>query len=252
MISPKKIKLAITSTVAAALICTSALAANVTTTASTNVRSGPGSDYPVITVMRSGMTVVELGSTNGWVKVSANGKTGYVSSDYLVDAGDSEVSNSASSSVKQDAITQPSAPSEDFVIPDSGSDIDSSAAKGEQIAEYAKQFLGCKYAYGANGPTSFDCSGLTQYVYANFGISLPRSSSSQYKSCPTIIPKSQLQPGDLMFFSSSVGGSSVGHVGIYIGDGLMIHAANSSRGVVTDSINSTYYTQHYVASGRYY
>ncbi len=247
MISPKKIKIAITSTIAAALICTSALAANVTSITSTNVRSGPGTDYSVITVMRSGMTVVDLGSSNGWTKVSANGKTGYVLSDYLVDAGNAEVTNSASSSTKQDTITQPSSSSSD-----SSSDTNSNASKGEQIAEYAKTFLGCKYSYGANGPTSFDCSGLTQYVYANFGISLPRSSSAQYTNCPTIISKSQLQPGDLLFFSSSVGGSSVGHVGIYLGDGVMIHAANSSRGVVTDSINSTYYTQHYVACGRYY
>ena len=78
--------------------------------------------------------------------------------------------------------------------------------------------LGDPYVWAGSGPDVFDCSGLTQYAYAAAGISLPHSSSMQ-STMGSYVPKDQLQPGDLIFFYSPVG-----HVGMYIGDGQMVHA----------------------------
>ena len=86
---------------------------------------------------------------------------------------------------------------------------------------YAKSKLGDEYVRGGNGPTIFDCSGLTQEAWKAAGLAIPRTSYQQYAALPHI-PLSQLQPGDLVFFFPSPGGP--GHVGIYVGDGELIHA----------------------------
>jgi cell wall-associated NlpC family hydrolase len=90
-------------------------------------------------------------------------------------------------------------------------------AHGDVVA-FARSRIGCPYVWAASGPRAFDCSGLAMWCYAKVGISLPHSSSAQYDSGPHI-SRSQLQPGDLVFF-----GSSIHHVGIYIGGGEMIEA----------------------------
>ncbi len=120
---------------------------------------------------------------------------------------------------------------------DSSSDSDSSndedtdqsskgQAKGEAVVEYAKKFLGVPYVYGGDGPKSFDCTGFTCYVYKHFGVSLPRSAQSQGYSDygVKITKKSDLMPGDLIFFNSQRDSDRSDHAGIYIGNGKYIHA----------------------------
>lgn len=104
--------------------------------------------------------------------------------------------------------------------------------KGQQIAAAARKYLGHRYVYGGTTPSGFDCSGFTQYVYRQFGVSLPRTSGAQ-RSAGKAVSRANIRPGDLLTFS--------GHVGIYVGDGVMVHAANPSRGVVTDNVFSGYY-----------
>ena len=88
---------------------------------------------------------------------------------------------------------------------------------------------------GAQGPNSFDCSGLTYYVYKNAaGIKLPRQSSAQGKF-GTTITKNNLKPGDLVFFSKK-DSKTISHVGIYIGNGEMIHAPNKKEPVKIESL----------------
>ncbi|UPK73401.1 NlpC/P60 family protein [Nocardioidaceae bacterium SCSIO 66511] len=111
---------------------------------------------------------------------------------------------------------------------DSGDDsTDTSDASGAaaKAIEFAKAQLGDPYVYGATGPDSWDCSGLTSGAYASAGISLPRSSSSQ-AGVGTPVSTSDMQPGDLVFYYSPIS-----HVGIYLGNGQLIHAPHSGASV---------------------
>ena len=100
---------------------------------------------------------------------------------------------------------------------------------------YAMAQVGDAYVYGASGPSAFDCSGLTSMAWAAAGVSLPHSSTAQYSSGPHIAT-SDLQPGDLVFYYSPIS-----HVGMYIGNGMIVHAANPSSGVTTAPLNSMPY-----------
>ncbi|KRL77481.1 C40 family peptidase [Secundilactobacillus paracollinoides] len=102
---------------------------------------------------------------------------------------------------------------------------------------YAKDELGKPYSYGGNGPSSFDCSGLTKYVYAKAADkTLPRTAQSQYDTY-THVSSSKLEKGDLAFFGGST--SSITHVGIYIGDGMMLDAQN--YGVISEAIHVSWW-----------
>ncbi len=189
-----------------------------------NVRSGRGSSYSTIGHLSYGQAVTVVNTSSYWYQIKYGSKYGFVGSKYL----------------------SSSKPSGGGNVSDETPTTDSS---NSSIVSYAKRFLGCSYVYGASGPNSFDCSGFTSYVYRHFGKSIPRSSSAQYAGCRKI-SKSSLRPGDLVFFTGHSGGS-VGHVAIYMGGGRIIHAANPRSGVCTTSLNSSYYTSHYVGAGRY-
>ncbi|MEO5710291.1 MAG: NlpC/P60 family protein [Nocardioidaceae bacterium] len=112
------------------------------------------------------------------------------------------------------------------------------AASGRAGAavRYALGQVGDAYVYGAAGPSAFDCSGLTMMAWAQAGVGLPHSSGAQLGSGPQI-SQSQLQPGDLVFYYSPVS-----HVGMYIGNGMIVHAANPGSGVTTAPVNSMPYS----------
>lgn len=98
-------------------------------------------------------------------------------------------------------------------------------ARAAQAVAFAHEALGSPYVWGATGPDSFDCSGLTQAAWRAAGVSLPRTTYTQINAGERI-PRSQLAPGDLVFFNSSIS-----HVGLYVGGGQMIHAPNPSAPV---------------------
>ncbi len=98
--------------------------------------------------------------------------------------------------------------------------------------QFALAQVGDSYVYGAAGPDAYDCSGLTMTAWAQAGVALPHSSSAQMGS-GTPVSLSALQPGDLVFYYSPVS-----HVGMYIGNGQLVHAANPSTGVQITSVNS--------------
>jgi peptidoglycan hydrolase-like protein with peptidoglycan-binding domain len=123
------------------------------------------------------------------------------------------------------------------------SDVSQQSAEGQEkcdaLIEYAKQFLGKPYVLGAEGPNSFDCSGLTWYVYKNFGVTLPRHAREQgYGDYGVkITSKSKLMKGDLVFFNSIRSDSDLcDHVGIYIGDNNIIQSPNTGSHVKISSI----------------
>ncbi|HZD74239.1 MAG TPA: NlpC/P60 family protein [Actinomycetota bacterium] len=111
----------------------------------------------------------------------------------------------------------------------------SSAA--EQAIAFAKAQLGEPYQWGATGPDSWDCSGLTMMAYQSAGVSIPRTSREQWTFGTHIDSMADLLPGDLVFFASGSDPSTIHHVGLYIGDGEMIHAPHTGDVVSIDSIN---------------
>ena len=114
---------------------------------------------------------------------------------------------------------------------------DASAASVEEFKEIATQYIGVPYVYGGTSTSGFDCSGYTRYVMEQLGVSLPRTSASMYQE-GTAVDKSDLQPGDLVFFNTS--GKGVSHVGIFLGDGNFIHS-QTGKGVSITSINDKWY-----------
>lgn len=110
---------------------------------------------------------------------------------------------------------------------------------------YGLSQVGDRYVAAAAGPSSFDCSGLTMSAWRQGGVSLPHYSYSQYQKANKI-PLSQAQPGDLVFYF----GGSVHHVGLYIGNGKMVHAANPRDGVVVTNVLGPWYAQHFTGIGR--
>lgn len=102
------------------------------------------------------------------------------------------------------------------------------------IVDYALGFLGYDYVYGGSTPAGFDCSGFMQYIFNNFGISISRGATSQSYNGYSVSPEN-IAPGDMIFFSEYYD-DEVTHVGLYIGGGQFIHAANPSQGVIISSV----------------
>lgn len=119
---------------------------------------------------------------------------------------------------------------------------------GKQIVDYAKQYLGVIYKWGGDSPKGFDCSGFTKYIYKLFGVNLEHSASSQFNS-GEVISKADLEPGDLVFFTTYKKGPS--HVGIYIGANQFIHASSGNKKVIITSLDSSYYLKRYLGARRY-
>ncbi|MDP4087631.1 MAG: C40 family peptidase [Bacillota bacterium] len=114
------------------------------------------------------------------------------------------------------------------------------------VVQYAFQFLGKPYVYGGTGPKAFDCSGFTSYVYHHFGVELPRTAADQ-SSVGAAVSKSELRPGDLLFFNTR---GYISHAALYIGDGQFIHAANEQSGVTISNLSTGYYEKTYVGARR--
>ena len=116
-----------------------------------------------------------------------------------------------------------------------------SSTLGGQAVAIAEQYLGVPYVWGGASPAGFDCSGLVMYVYGQLGVSLPHFAAGQYSAGPHV-PESDLQPGDLVFFYG------LGHVGIYVGGGMFIHAPHTGTVVSFASLAS--YQSVYVGATR--
>ena len=187
-----------------------------------NTTSNVLAQYPERTIM----TVI--GINNGWYKVRHDGHTGYIRSDLMEIICGQRAASASASSPARISITSP-APSPNLTV-------------GQQIAEFALEFLGVRYVWGGTSPSGFDCSGLVAYVYREFGVSVTRTASGQFRDNGVHIAKEDLYPGDLVFFSSN-GGRSVTHVGIYVGESEFVHASQSGVGVVISRLDSAYYTR---------
>ncbi|MEO3783331.1 NlpC/P60 family protein [Actinocorallia sp. B10E7] len=127
-----------------------------------------------------------------------------------------------------------------------GGDYTGPATGSAKIAlEYAYKQLGKPYVYGGEGPNGFDCSGLTMRAWGAAGVSLPHNAAAQYSvTASKRVSYANLQPGDLVFFSG------LGHMGMYVGGGKMIHAPRTGRNIEIVSISDGYYRGRFVGAGR--
>ena len=212
-----------------------------------NVRSAASQEASVVTQLSINTQVTVISEQNGWAEVTFNGGNGYIASN-LLSATISQTSRGSSTprtgiTDTTDKQTDNSSTNNNQESNDSSSNV-STSSKGADVLAYAMQFVGYPYVYGGSSTSGFDCSGFTQYVYKHFGVTLNRTAAAQ-SSNGTAVSRSNLQPGDLVMF-----GSPINHVGIYAGGGRIVHAANPSRGVTTDTINSGYYNTNYVCARR--
>lgn len=192
-----------------------------------NIRESADSNSDVIISLPENTEVTILGEENDFYKITSEKvKEGYVAkrlvSDTQITSRSSEI---RSSDIEENIID------EQEVV---------SNSSGQEIADFAKQYLGYDYVYGGTNPSNgFDCSGYTYYVYSNNGIDISRNLSAQ-ASLGEEVDEDNIEIGDLIIFMDE-GMNGVGHSGIYIGNNQFIHAANPKRGVVTDSMSNDYY-----------
>lgn len=118
---------------------------------------------------------------------------------------------------------------------------------GQKLIDTAAEYLGVPYVWGGTSPSGFDCSGFVQYVCKQNGISIKRVADDQLHSSGTYVSKKDLQAGDLVFFGS---GDYATHVGMYVGDGMMIHAPSTGKSIMYTSIESDYYSSRYIGAKR--
>lgn len=226
-----------------------------------NVRSKADKSSEAITQVTINTAVEVISEEGGWSHIKVNGIEGYIATNLLSSTKQSSSrSMTTSRTDNSDEVTTSESQStgtatdntSNSKVETTSSDTSSSAtsstnassSKGSEIVSYAMSFIGKPYKYGGSSPSGFDCSGFTSYVYKQYGITLNRTAASQAQN-GTKVSRSDLQLGDLIMFCSPIN-----HVGIYIGGGKIVHAANPSRGVTTDTILSGYYNTNYNCARR--
>jgi len=190
---------------------------------SVRMRAAASMSAPIVAELSYGNVLNIVGRTGDWAAAICNGHAGYIYGQFVklgtLNLGGTVGAVGGSSTA---------------VTPNLGG---SSLEKGQQIAQFAVQFVGCPYSWGGKDPSGFDCSGLVYYVYQQFGITLNRVAQEQAQNGVHVDP-SELQPGDILCFYS--GSSYIGHSGIYIGFGMFVHAQNSVTGVVITELAGHY------------
>lgn len=185
-----------------------------------NLRQEPSTDGAVITKFSKNTKLTRIGIGDGWSKVkTSSGQVGYVSSQYLTRNAPYTPSSSTSSSSS------------------SGSGATYAGNIGI-VVDAAYRALGVDYVYGGSSMSGFDCSGFTSWAYRQAGINISRASTA-YFSVGVSVSYSQMQPGDIICIDhrSSDGISSITHVGLYVGNDIMIHASSSHDAVVKRSVS---------------
>lgn len=182
-----------------------------------HLRSYPSTDSRIIETMGKEPIYI-LGSNQDWYRVRSGQEEGWIKKEFI--------------SISEEAF------------------IPYSKVIGEEVVDYGKQFIGTPYVWGGNDLRhGVDCSGLTQQLYRDFDIRLSRVSYMQAGDGMQI-PKSQLRPGDLVFFDTTgTNSGKISHVGIYVGDGKFLHA-DCTKGVTISNLSNSYYVKSYVTGSR--
>ena len=214
-----------------------------------NLRSGPSTSHSICAVSAAGDKCYIIGLNEGWFKVIYKEKICYIRSDFVTLTEFPYENRDSSNTPKyfrrgSSLGTVPSAS-----VPSSTSASASPSVSGMQILQEAQKYLGCPYLAGGSSPSGFDCSGFVYYVLKQVGLSPYRTPSSQYQQ-GTAVEKANLQPGDIVFFSSN-SGQSLTHAGIYAGNGTFIHAPNSRSVVSYSDLTSGYWANTYFGARRF-
>jgi cell wall-associated NlpC family hydrolase len=223
-----------------------------------NIRTAPSTDARRITIVDRWTKVQVLGRQGDWSRIRLqSGTIGWVLSQYLSPTKPPQTRNEvakrttnqnatrtarASASRQAKTKSQPTASK-----PPTTADASAVADGQPAVVRRALGYLGTRYRYGASGARGFDCSGFTSYIYRQHGISLPHNSAAQYRVGKPV-SRSELRPGDLVFFRTR--GNRISHVGIYIGNGKFVHASSARGRVRVDTLSSGYYHQRYVGARR--
>ncbi|MBU6335386.1 MAG: SH3 domain-containing protein [Chloroflexi bacterium] len=210
-----------------------------------NLRKGPDTRYEKVGVVTADTPVDLIGKHKDWLRVGlADGTRAWVFRDLV--------------NVSDHVVRRVPASREFPALPMSAGRMGASpglsriAASGD-VASYAVQFVGYRYVWGGTSPSrGFDCSGLMQYVYRQFGVGIPRLAASQFSTSvgASVGAMGNLAPGDLMFFVNTDGRRGISHVAMYIGDGRMVHAMSPRYGVQVSGIWNDYWTARYVGGIR--
>lgn len=205
------------------------------------VRTEPTTESSVLGMVPEGEELLVLEETEGWVKVDVEEGTGWVSTDYVLlhsefvqaESREEEEARLAKEAEERrkarEAAAARAAQNNAAAGTAAETPVNYSVGEGSEmgvsVAEYALQFVGNPYVYGGTSLTNgADCSGFVMSVYANFGVSLPHSSSADRSQGYAVDGLENAQPGDLICYS--------GHVALYIGDGQIVHASNSRTGII--------------------
>ena len=240
------------------------IATGIVTGTVVNVRSRPTTSSAVIAQYRKNTKVEIFEKSGNWYRVSiGEDRYGWMSADWVKEtvSRGSQADRTVADNKDGNADKAGDAQQTGDVPTGTEEPADGDAAQSEDkvdrqaLVEYAKKFLGVKYEWGEESPkTGFDCSGFVWYVYDKFGISITRQSSSQAQGGRKI-SKSELKPGDLVFFDTNDKNgklNDISHVGIYIGDGKFIHASTyEHKKIVIESLSSSYYSKRYMCARDY-
>ena len=215
-----------------------------------NVRSEATTDSSRIGYVESGEKVVVSENLGDWLKVVYSGdKEGYISADYVRLGEEFTYARTIEedNAIKEEEARQLARETEDIATAEENLtyvDVSGTSATyttnsdlRTSIVNNAMQYLGNRYVSGGSSLAGgTDCSGFTSLLYAQYGYALSRTPQGQYTSNGRSVSYEQAQPGDIVCYSSN--GSTCTHVGIYIGNGQIIHSSTPSRGVITANITS--------------
>lgn len=208
-----------------------------------NVRSGPTTEERRIGYLDNGEKAKLLEDCGEWLRIEyAEGKEGYVAAEYVTVSEEflyaktleeerAEIAAREAQEARQQE-TEEAAPEMITNVTPPATTYTSNEELRKAIVDYALQYVGNKYVSGGSSlETGTDCSGFTCFVLAEFGYTISRTPQGQYENVGRSIDMSEIQPGDIICFSSN-GGASCTHVAFYIGDGQIVHAANPRKGVI--------------------
>ena len=195
-------------------------------------RSGPSMSSSILGEFFYGNSVTVTGRSGDWTAITYNGRSGYVYSSYVKSGSYTQSLPAAQTQTTTQVSTAPA--------------VSAGSATGQQIVNFALQFVGYRYSWGGKAPeTGFDCSGFVYYVYSQFGYTLNRVACDQALNGVHVDAK-DIQPGDVLCFYSN-DNYYIGHTGIYIGNNKFIHASTSTTGVIISELNGYYFTRGYEA-----